>query len=350
MGTLAGIDPATGDTIGVAWGAQWIAANAIDQSVGLHFENDVYTCYQWFIDPDGNPNTVDDVPDVVQNAWGVNETLGYPDCDPTFWPAIDACEAAGIATVWTAGSDGPAPQTIRSPGDRATTAYNCFSVGAVDAAYSGFPYPVTSFSSRGPSGCNVSAPLKIKPEVTAPGVDIYSSVPGGTYQIWSGTAMASAHAGGVVALLRSADPDLEVDAIKEILMATARDEGPAGDDNSYGWGVIDAWEAMMQLPIVSVSPADRTGRTQLLANWPNPFSEATTLRFRLASDGPATLTVYDAAGRPVRTIVARLLPAGEHMAIWDGRDASSHRVTTGVYFCGLRTTLLQGQRKLLLMR
>ncbi len=77
---------------------------------------------------------------------------------------------------------GPRRTSLRSPADRATTAFNCFAIGAVDATNYGWPYPIASFSSRGPHAAATWSPaLKIKPEVSAPGVDVYSSVPGGGY-------------------------------------------------------------------------------------------------------------------------------------------------------------------------
>jgi len=247
MGTITGLGAGTQDTVGVAWGAKWIAANAIDQGVGSGFDQDVITCLQWFADPDGNPNTVDDVPDVCQHSWRINEGFGggYTDCDSRWWAAIDNAEAAGVVQTWSAGNEGPSANSIGSPPDRATTFYNVFSVGAVDATNYNWPYPIASFSSRGPTGCNVPNERKIKPEISAPGVDVYSSVPGGGYNgSYSGTSMAGPHVAGVVALMRQANPDLDVDTIKEIIMATARDEGTAGEDNTYGWGFIDAYAAV----------------------------------------------------------------------------------------------------------
>lgn len=247
-GTMCGLGEATDDTIGVAWGAKWIAANAINQGVGNAFDNDVITCFQWFADPDGNPNTADDVPDVVQNSWRINEQFGgnYTDCDSRWWAVIDGCEAAGVVVTFSAGNEGPGSQTIGSPPDRATTLYNCFAIGAVDATSYGWPYPIASFSSRGPTGCNVPAERKIKPEVVAPGVNVYSSVPGGGYDgSWSGTSMAGPHVAGIVALMREANPNLSVDDIKQILMETSRDEGATGEDNTFGWGFVDAYDAVV---------------------------------------------------------------------------------------------------------
>jgi len=247
MGTITGLGAATQDTIGVAWDALWIATDPINQGVSSEFDNDIILAYQWFADPDGNPQTHDDVPDVVQNSWRINENFpgGYTDCDSRWWAVIDNCEAAGVVTTWSAGNEGPGSQTIGSPADRATTLTNAFSVGAIDGNGS-YPYPIASFSSRGPTGCNVAPDHKIKPEICAPGVSVYSSVPGGGYNGgYSGTSMAGPHVAGVVALMRQANPNADVDLIKEVIMQTAVDHGTAGEDNTFGWGVIDAYEAVL---------------------------------------------------------------------------------------------------------
>ncbi len=242
VGTMCGLAP--DDTIGIAPGAQWIACNAINQGAGPAFDNDIIAAFQWFADPDGNPATVDDVPDVVQNSWGVHEGFsGYNDCDSRWWAVIDNCEAAGVVTVWSAGNEGPGAGSLRSPADRATNFYNAFSVGSTQH-YA--PYAISSFSSRGPSTCGgvVNPAYLIKPEVSAPGSDIYSAVPSG-YGYKSGTSMAGPHVAGVVALMRAANPDLEVNAIKQILMDTAIDLGATGEDNTYGHGFLDAYAAVL---------------------------------------------------------------------------------------------------------
>ncbi len=242
-GTMTGLAP--NDSIGVAPGAQWIATNLINQGVGGGFDNDVIQSYQWFTDPDGDPATNDDVPDAICNSWGVHSGFpGYSSCDSRWWVLIDNCEAAGVVTVWAAGNEGPNAYSIRSPGDRATTLTNAFSVGAVNGN-SGYPYPIWTYSSRGPTTCNVPSLNRTKPEISAPGVNVYSSVPGGGYQGgWSGTSMATPHVAGVVALMREANPNLDADSIKLILMESAVDHGVTGEDNTYGWGMLDAMAAV----------------------------------------------------------------------------------------------------------
>lgn len=247
MGTICGLSTETADTIGVAWGAQWMAANGLSpQADSQDFDNDIVRAFQWFADPDGNPATVEDVPDVVQNSWGVSEGLeGYTTCDARWWAVIDNCEAAGVVVTFSAGNDGPGPVSMISPADRATTATNAFSVGAVNAnggIVSNFA--IAGFSSRGPSDC--PGEFRVKPEVVAPGVDVYSASPFAPsgYTFSSGTSMAGPHVAGVVALMRQVNPDLDPDAVKQILMATAQHNGPT-DDNTYGWGMIDAYAAVI---------------------------------------------------------------------------------------------------------
>lgn len=237
MGTICGLAP--DDTIGVAPGAEWIAANTI---VGGSLDANVLVTMQWLADPDGDPYTVDDVPDVANNSWGVHEGFGYPDCYSGWWEAIDACEAAGVMHVWATGNEGPGASTVRSPADRATTLYDSFSVGST-LRYP--PYQLSGFSSRGPAGpdCGPAENLT-KPEVVAPGSGIYSSIPGGGYTYMDGTSMATPHVAGLVALIRAANPDLDVITIKQIMMDTAVDLGIPGEENLYGHGFIDCFAAV----------------------------------------------------------------------------------------------------------
>ncbi len=241
MGTICG-RTASGDTIGVAIDAQWIAAAAVDRGGGIDRTiQDILISFEWAVDPDGDRETQDN-PDAIGNSWGIPDSWGE-DCDETFWQVIDNVEAAGSVVVFSAGNEGSSG--LRSPADRATTYYNCFSVGAVDGNSDNLP--PASFTARGPTEC-ASGDLAIKPEVTAPGVNVRSSVPGGGYSYYSGTSMSSPHVTGSVAIIRQVNPDLDVDTIKEILMTTAHDlpfSNPDGEDNIYGHGIIDVFEACL---------------------------------------------------------------------------------------------------------
>ena len=94
MGTMVGSTP--GDIIGVAYDAQWIAAAVIDIGGLSGTIANALLAFQWSADPDGNPATVTDVPDVSSNSWGLSPIYGHVPtaCDNTFWSAIDNLEAA----------------------------------------------------------------------------------------------------------------------------------------------------------------------------------------------------------------------------------------------------------------
>lgn len=241
MGILVG--STDGDTIGMAFNAQWISASVIDRGSGLSQTiSDILSAFEWAADPDGNPETMDDVPDVICHSWGIPQGI-FPACDNTFWTAIDNLESLGIVCVFAAGNEGPDSMTLRFPADRATAPLNAFAVGAINQTDPN--YTVANFSSRGPSSCDES---RIKPEVVAPGISIRSAYKGSTYRLISGTSMAAPHVAGAVALLRQYNPEATSEQIKQALYESATDLGPAGEDNAYGNGMINLEAALALIP------------------------------------------------------------------------------------------------------
>jgi len=260
MGTICGGAP--GDQIGVAPGATWIAAGAIDRGGGVaQTVADAIESFQWIVEPDLNPFTDWDVPAVCSNSWGVTTGHGYPPCDETFWAFLDNCEASGIVIVFAAGNE--SSSGLRRPSDRATDAYRTLSVAAVDG--NNGSYPLASFSSLGPTNCTPNGASAIKPDIAAPGVDVRSAWPGGGYQFLSGTSMATPHIAGVVALIRDANPNLTVQQVKQIIYENVLDLGTPGEDNSYGHGLIDALGAVEQaLSTISVTFTYPGGRPEFV--------------------------------------------------------------------------------------
>ncbi len=242
MGIMAGVYD--GDTLGVAPDVEWACAAVVDRGTGFSQTiSDILAAFEWAADPDGTPETVDDIPDAICHSWGVPKGVFGP-CDNTFWQAIDNLEQLGIVNVFACGNEGPDSATIRNPADRASSPLNSFSIGAIDQRDTS--YPVANFSSRGPANCDST---QMKPEVVAPGVSIRSLYPGNSTKIMSGTSMASPHVAGAVALLRQYNPDATVEQIKHALMMSARDIGEPGEDNASGFGVIDLERALDYLPM-----------------------------------------------------------------------------------------------------
>jgi serine protease AprX len=100
-----------------------------------------------------------------------------------------------------------------------------------------------------------------KPDVSAPGVDITSTIPvryGYSYGYASGTSMATPHVSGTYALMLENNPALKPSEIKQILENTSVDLGPTGKDNDYGSGRINAYEALSSLPPVAAFYASPT--------------------------------------------------------------------------------------------
>jgi bacillopeptidase F len=244
VGTILGLDTATRDTIGAAFGAYFIATDPIVTNLALvRSWTALMNAYQWALNPDGDTSTTVDIPDVINNSWG-RDNLGFDSvCQATVVAlALQAVEAAGTANVFSAGNDGPGNYTIGVPAQVIYDSLNVFCVGALNANNS-----LAGFSSNGPSRCGNDSALTIKPEVSAPGVNIRSADGMNGYGQKSGTSMASPHVSGAVLLLKEAFPQLSGRQILNALYQTASDLGTAGEDNLFGRGLIQVDSAYRYL-------------------------------------------------------------------------------------------------------
>jgi subtilisin family serine protease len=239
MGTIVGGDLGGPlPDIGVAPGAEWIAAKGCEDFDCS--EGSLLSSGQFVIAPtdlQGNNPDPSKRPDIVSNSWGSDDPN-----DTTYLATVQAWRAAGIIPVFAAGNAGPGCSTAGTPG----LFPEVISVGATDSKDL-----IADFSSRGPSPSD-----KISPNVSAPGVDVVSSVPGGGYESMSGTSMATPHTAGTIALMLSAKPSIagNFNAVLDALNKTAVDRpddqcgSPDPTDNDpnyvYGEGRIDAKAAV----------------------------------------------------------------------------------------------------------
>ncbi|MGB8252129.1 MAG: S8 family serine peptidase [Anaerolineaceae bacterium] len=241
---------ALGSHVGVAPGASWIGCVNLARNLGnpAHYLD----CMQFMLAPfpqDGDPFTQGEPTrsaHVMTNSWGCPAVEG---CDAgVFLPAFKALKAAGIFVVVGAGNNGDVG--CGSVTDPPAIYSQNLTVGAVDENSA-----LASFSAKGP--VTFDGQVIIKPDLLAPGVEVISAFPGGTYQIESGTSMATPHVAGAVALLWSANPHLigDIDRTMQILEETADYlqytslTGNCGDtsavpNNLGGYGLLDVYSAV----------------------------------------------------------------------------------------------------------
>ncbi|RMG65548.1 MAG: hypothetical protein D6709_02385 [Chloroflexi bacterium] len=219
MGTLVGEGG-----IGVAPGARWMAAKGLNGQ-GFGYFSWLHAAFQFMLAPNGNPALA---PHVLSNSWGSNDGGSTE-----FLADVQALRAAGIVVVFANGNSGPAAGTVGAP----ASLPGVIAVGASDP-----DDDVARFSSRGPS------PLDgVRPHLTAPGVGIVSSFPGGGYASASGTSMAAPHLAGVAALLLSVSPTLDITATLFALTNTAVPLSTTVPNNVSGWGRVDAYRAVLSV-------------------------------------------------------------------------------------------------------
>jgi hypothetical protein len=292
----------------------------------------------------------------TQHASVVNMSLAFPDTpgnDPVETAVNDLTERYGTLFVAASGNDGANGNNpngaedydVGSPG----TADAALSVGAVD-----HDDQLADFSSRGPRLGDGA----IKPEITAPGVDITGARSvdargSGFYSTGYGTSFAAPHVTGSAVLLKQKHPDWTAARLKAALMSTARPAAGVGVF-AQGAGRVDV-AAALSAPVLADPPSLSLG----LQTWPhtddtaitrtltyrNPGTTAQQLRLALTVDGPdmtptsglfslstSSLTVPagGSAGVTVTAAASANAPAGPYSGRVTATTAGGTRVTTPV--------------------
>ncbi len=212
---------------GVAYGAALVGIKVLD-SQGSGSMSTVTAGIDWAIQN--------------KNVYGINVinlslgTSASSDGTDATSLAVNNAAANGIAVAVAAGNSGPAKYTVGSPG----AAADAITVGAMaDVGELGFN--LAQFSSRGPT-----ADERTKPDIAAPGYYITAAKANTSngYVTYSGTSMATPFTAGVIGLMIDANPSITPSGIKSTLMNTAQDWGPTGQDNDYGDGRLQAYDAI----------------------------------------------------------------------------------------------------------
>ncbi|PWK79439.1 subtilase family protein [Lentzea atacamensis] len=219
-----------------------------------------------------------------QGAQVVNMSLGggdTPEIDPLEQAVNDLTAKYGTLFVIAAGNSG-GPGTVSSP----STAEAALSVGAVDR-----DDKLAYFSSRGPR----TGDSGLKPEVTAPGVEIVAAKAGSTEHVSaSGTSMATPHVAGAAALLKQQHPEWTPAQLKSALATTAK-PAPGVSPFDQGAGRIDVAKAINQ-----VLTADVVAVNLGLHEWPHGDDkpETRSITYSNPTDADITLDVKITSGAP----------------------------------------------------
>lgn len=300
MGTMTGDDD-MGNQIGVAPGARWVGCRNMERGNGK--PSTYIECFQWFLAPtnldnmDANPDLA---PHVINNSWYCGESEGCTDLtiNELLREAVINLKASGVVVVVSNGNFGG--QGCASTYGPPAYFEESFSIGSTR-----FNDTLSGFSSRGP--VIIDGSNRIKPNVSAPGSDVRSSIPGGGYVNLSGTSMAGPHVVGLVALILSARPDLagNVELIEQIVEETSVfkiDPDNCGDvdgnqrpNNAYGWGRVDALAAL-NATLAAVPVQEPIAVSAQV--WPNPTRNEVLFDLQHIQ-GTCTLDLYSTDGRLV---------------------------------------------------
>jgi filamentous hemagglutinin family protein len=159
---------------------------------------------------------------VSHGARVINMSFAGPR-DPSLERALKAAHEKGVVLIAAAGNAGPKSPPLYPGADP-----NVIAVTATDVRDQVF------------RGANQGPQLS----VAAPGVEILAAAPEETYQMSTGTSIATAHVSGVVALMLERDPTLKPDDVRKILESTTTDLGPKGKNSQFGWGLVNPEKAL----------------------------------------------------------------------------------------------------------
>ncbi|MFQ5864759.1 MAG: S8 family serine peptidase [bacterium] len=252
------------------------------------------------------------------------------------------------------------PEGSIAPGHQA--ANGAITVGAIFVLDPG-NNTIESFSSRGP--VRIFFPIqenRLKPDLAATDGNLITGaggfgleLPAGSGNIrFFGTSSAAPHAAGVAALILSANPNLTPSEVRSALKSFAVDLGLPGEDNDFGAGRIDAFEAVQSV-ITSVEDETPTLPMQFVLeqNYPNPFNPTTTINYTIPpshDNSRVKLDIYNTLGQKIRTLVNENQTAGTYQVQWDGKNDVAMHVSSGLYLYRLSAGSFVQIKKMLLLR
>lgn len=358
LSTIGGFE--NGKLIGAAYGASFILAKTEIDSVEIHAEEDLFVeALEW---------------EERLGADIVSVSLGYDDFDTRFAytpgdiiyhmkngrtgttsKAVALAARKGVLVVTAMGNEGwyqkdsTFTKTLQGVTGSLITPADADSIVSVGAV--SFSGSLAGFSSTGPT-----ADGRMKPEVVAPGISVYTMYGEAGYRTSDGTSFATPLTAGVAALVLSAHPNYTPMQVRDsLLMAATRvNDGSSRTasypNNYFGWGMVNADLAVGNS--AGIPPGENIPTQFVLrGNYPNPFNGGTTIVFDAPAVEEVELLLYNVLGQRVRTLYKGKSLLGENNVAWrDGRDDAGNQVPSGFYIARLKTPSSAFSAKMMLIK
>lgn len=249
----------------------------------------------------------------------INLSLGQTAPDSLLEAACNNAQSAGILLVAAMGnvnaSSGVQKDTLVYP----AAFDSVMGVGAVDSDGS-----IAEFSVIG------SYPATT--EISAPGVEITSTFIDNTppYATGDGTSFAAPLVSGVAALVKSVTPGITLENLRSRLRNTANDAGRPGKDSVYGYGILNAYNAVTNTLGSTLFASEEI---EDIFNFPNPITgDKTTFIFTARNNvEQVKVLIYDFRGELKRELTGGSMLAGEYRIDWDLTDKNDNLLNNGSY-------------------
>jgi subtilisin family serine protease len=244
----------------------------------------------------------------------------------------------GVLPSCAAGGSGPGSGTICVPASYPTA----IAAGATDASDN-----IASFSSRGPAPDQnpwndtaywyYSTWDLLKPDVSAPGVNIRTSYNNGGYVTYSGASFAAPHVTGGAALFCEKDSTLTVADLYYLFRAYCDQPSQGGTypNMNYGWGRINLWRGLQAVTGIDEGEAGLTPDPEpALAVYPKISNGRFNITYNMGKEQSVKsmeLKIYDVSGQIINSFTRCSMPYANKF-VWAGEDNRGRAMPAGAYF------------------
>ncbi|MEO0276401.1 MAG: S8 family serine peptidase, partial [candidate division WOR-3 bacterium] len=316
--------------IGVAPGAKFVACKVCNSS-GLCASSAIHSGFQQIATwkSQGVPIAA------VSNSWGSSNTTSLE-----FWDDCMNWRNLGVFPVFLLQRTGSVPGTVGTPGNFPIV------IGVGPASDTTQKGPAPNQPPWNDSQYWMRPDWNLtKPDICAPNLNIYSSLPGGSYGYMSGASLATPHVTGAIAIINQKNPILDVPTIYNLLLDYA-DKPPQGapyPNNTYGWGMLNIYQALLNTPPVNIKE-EKISTPLFLRIYPTITKGEIYLDYMIPKNSKAEINVLSPAGAKVKTISTSLEKNG------NVKKVSLKELPEGIYIIKVNTPYNSTKDKVILVK